>query len=110
MSASRARGTRGETNFVTYLKPHYPQAERRALNGNRDRGDVAGIPDVTIEVKAAKRLELGAWLRELDVEMVNDGSVLGFLAVKPVGKTQGADYFIVCRPDVMLRLLKEAGR
>jgi hypothetical protein len=110
MNPSRDKGTRAETAFCLYLADHYPTVERRTLKGCRDRGDVAGIPGVTVEVKAAKRAELGAWLRELDVEMVNDRSDIGFLAVKPIGKTQGKDYFIVCRPDVMLRLLKEAGR
>jgi hypothetical protein len=99
MTASRARGTRAETAFVDYLRRFYPWAERRALNGARDRGDVAGIPGITIEVKAAKRMDLGAWLRELDVEVINDRSEVGFLAVKPIGKTRGEDYFIVMRPE-----------
>lgn len=111
MSASRAKGTAAETAFVRYLNDSgYFHAERRALNGSRDRGDIAGVHGVTIEVKAAKTLALGAWLRELDAEMVNDRTDVGFLAVKPIGKTKGEDYFIVLRPEVMLRLLAEAGR
>ncbi len=110
MTTSRAKGTRAETAFVDYLRQHYPWAERRSLNGARDRGDVAGIPGVTIEVKAARRVELGAWLRELDLEMIHDRSDIGFLAVKPIGKTAGADYYCILRPDVLMRLMKEAGR
>lgn len=110
MSAARARGTAAETKFVDYLRQFYPWAERRALNGSKDRGDVAGVPGITVEVKAAKRMELGAWLRELDAEMINDRSDVGFLAVKPIGKTKGEDYFVVMRPDTVMRLLKEAGR
>lgn len=109
MSAARARGTRAETAFVDWLRRHYPYVERRALNGSSDRGDVAGIPGVVVEVKAAKRMDLPGWLRELDDEMEHDLSDVGFLAVKPVGKTRGEDYYIVCRPDVIVRLLKEAG-
>jgi hypothetical protein len=110
VSKSRAKGTAAESRFVDYLRAFYPWCERRALGGARDRGDVAGIPGVCIEVKAAKTMCLPAWLRELDAEMVNDRSDIGFLAIKPIGKTQGGDYFIVMRPDVAMQLLKEAGR
>lgn len=110
MSAAKDRGTRAESSFVDYLRDHYPYVERRALNGAKDRGDVAGIPGVVVEVKAAKTMHLPAWLRELDDEMEHDHADIGFLAIKPVGKTQGCDYYIVTRPDVIVRLLKEAGR
>lgn len=82
MSKSRAVGTQAETAVVRYLQNWWPAAERRALSGNKDRGDVAGMPGVVIEVKAAKKLELAAWRRETEVERVNAGATYGLLVVK----------------------------
>lgn len=82
MSASRARGTAAETVVVRYLQNWWPAAERRALSGNKDKGDVAGIPGVVIEVKAAQRLELAAWRRETWQEMENAGAKHCVLVVK----------------------------
>jgi hypothetical protein len=110
VSAARQRGTNGENAVVAALQRlGWPHAERRALAGNRDKGDIAGLPGVCLEVKAAKRMELGAWLRELDKEMVNDKADTGALWVKPIGKTQGEDYYVVMRPAVWAALMRQAG-
>lgn len=82
MSKSRATGTQAETAVVRYLQQWWPAAERRALSGNKDKGDVAGIPGVCIEVKAAQRLELAAWRRETWAEMGNAGATHCILVVK----------------------------
>lgn len=82
MSKSKALGTSAETAVVRYLQQWWPAAERRALSGNKDKGDVAGIPGVCIEIKAAKTLELAAWRRETWQEMENAGAVHCLLVVK----------------------------
>ena len=65
MSAAKTKGTAAETAVVRFLQANgYPHAERRALAGAQDRGDVAGIPGLVIEVKAAARMELAAWVEE----------------------------------------------
>jgi Holliday junction resolvase len=79
---SKRRGTAAETAVVRYLRNWWPAAERRALSGALDRGDVAGIPGVCIEVKAAQRLELAAWKRETLVEQENAGARFSMLVVK----------------------------
>lgn len=90
MSKSRSTGTTAETAVVRYLQNWWPAAERRALSGNKDKGDVAGIPGVCIEIKAAKTLELAAWRRETWTEMENAGAHTCVLVVKrpykPVSK------------------------
>ena len=43
-SKSKAKGTKGESDLVKYLLPYFPLAERRALNGVKDKGDIAGVP------------------------------------------------------------------
>jgi len=66
VSKSKQKGTAAETAVVRYLRslnfqhagPAFPNAERRALSGGKDMGDIAGIPDTVIEVKAAETLKL----------------------------------------------------
>jgi Holliday junction resolvase len=82
MSKSKAKGTTAEREVVRYLQQWWPAAERRALSGNKDKGDVAGIPGTVIEVKAAARLELAAWRRETWTEMENAEAVHCILVVK----------------------------
>jgi hypothetical protein len=86
MSKNKAKGTSAETAVVNYLIARgYVHAERRALAGVNDKGDVAGLPGVCIEVKAHKTYSIPAWLKELAVEKVNAKAQVGFLVVKPVG-------------------------
>lgn len=87
---SKAKGTRAESACVKYLKPYWPLAERRALSGRKDRGDISGIPKTAGEVKAAVKVELAKWQRETLVEMQNASADHCFLVIKvpykPVAK------------------------
>lgn len=89
MSKSRSTGTAAETAVVRYLQNWWPAAERRALSGNKDRGDVAGIRNLVVEVKAAKTQLIGPWQRETLTEMANDGSMFCMLVVKRPYKSVG---------------------
>lgn len=82
MSKAKAKGTGAETAVVRYLQQWWPAAERRALSGNKDKGDVAGIPGVCIEIKAAKTQLIGPWQRETLTEMDNAGVGVCVLIVK----------------------------
>jgi Holliday junction resolvase len=89
VSKSKAKGTTAEREVVRYLQQWWPAAERRALSGNKDKGDVAGIPGTVVEVKAAARLELAAWRRETWTEMENAGAHTCVLVVKRPYKSVG---------------------
>ncbi len=57
MSKSKQKGTAAETAVVKYLKANgFPKAERRALQGSLDKGDISGIDDVVLEVKDHKKM------------------------------------------------------
>jgi Holliday junction resolvase len=100
MTKSKARGTAAEREVVKYLQNWWPAAERRALSGNKDKGDVAGIPGVVVEVKAAQRQELAAWKRETWIEMGNADVGLCMLVVKRPRKNVAVwDAYI---PNVLL--------
>ncbi len=86
VGAARAKGTAAETAVVNYLRfQGWPYAERRALSGPNDKGDVTGTPDLVWEVKAGNRLDVPGWLRETEVERVNARASYGILVVKPQG-------------------------
>jgi len=83
---SKAKGTAAETAFVAYLRRRgWLHAERRALSGSQDKGDVAGLPGVVLEVKNCRTVQLGAWLKEAAVEQRNADAVLGVVVNKPHG-------------------------
>jgi len=86
MSKNKAKGTAAETALVNWLKENgYENAERRALSGKADRGDIAGVSNRVIEVKSGSRLEIPAWLKETEAERINDGALAGYLVIKPKG-------------------------
>lgn len=79
---SKAKGTTAEREVVRYLQNWWPAAERRALSGNKDKGDVAGIPGVVVEIKAAQTQTLPKWQRETLAEQANAGAARCMLVVK----------------------------
>jgi len=112
VSAARRKGTAAESAVVDYLRVNgVAHAERRALNGSNDRGDIAGIPGVVIEVKSGARLELAEWMKETEAERANDGARVGLLVVKPkgVGTSRVGDWYTVLPVSTVVQLLREAG-
>lgn len=109
VNPSKAKGTAAESAVVNYLREWWPHAERRALAGSADKGDVTGIPSVVIEIKNAAKLAFGPWLKEAEVERINAKASLGVVWAKRRGKTDPADWFVVMDGRTFTRLLREAG-
>lgn len=74
---SKKKGTAAETRVVNYLKSFGIQAERRALSGSEDQGDIKVIAkglEFVFEVKAGKqtinptRKQMDEWIRQTMVE------------------------------------------
>lgn len=86
LAYSKAKGREAENAVVAYLAANgYPHAERRRLSGSSDRGDIAGVVGRVIEVKDEKTTDLAGWMRELAVEMANDGADQGVVIRKRKG-------------------------
>lgn len=87
VNRSKAKGTTTETLVVRYLQENgWPYAERRALSGSQDKGDVAGMPGLAVEVKYGNgTLKIGPWLTETGIERLNAAADHGILVVKPFG-------------------------
>lgn len=85
-------GTRFETSVVNYLKVSgWPFAERRALAGAYDLGDVTGTPGLVWECKAGKAAmgasdgQVQLWLGETERERVHAKADLGVLVLDRSG-------------------------
>jgi len=81
------KGPLAEALVVRCLQEHgWPYAERRVMGGSRDRGDVAGIPGLVIEVKNRGALALAEWVDEA----VSEATPLRPVAlIGPDGKDTG---------------------
>jgi hypothetical protein len=103
------KGTQWETTVVNYLRRFAPHVERRAKNGAKDRGDVAGIPGVVIECKNARAMDLAGWVDEALTERLNDGAAVAVVWHKRRGKGQAADGYVTMPGWQFVALLIDAG-
>lgn len=86
--------------------------ERRAKTGSKDRGDIGGVrlPDgrrVVVEVKNVAKMSLGTWVREAEVERLNDDAAVGLVVHKRVGKARqqmGEQYVTMTLNDLLVLL------
>lgn len=92
MSRSKDIGTVAESAVVAYLRAHgWPSAERRALAGAQDLGDITGTPGIVWEIKGGKAAESASdgliedWLAETVRECENARAELGVLVTKRPG-------------------------
>ncbi|WP_433415076.1 hypothetical protein ACQP1V_36370 [Microtetraspora malaysiensis] len=89
---SKEIGTKAETAVVRHLRDHgFPGAERRALKGNLDEGDITGCIGVCWEVKGgdaareASYLKIADWWREAEIERENADADVAVLVVQRRG-------------------------
>lgn len=85
-------GTDAERAVAKYLVANgFPHAERRALKGRYDCGDVTGIPGVVVEVKGGATAKLAApglvvqWLEQTRTEVTNAKADVGVLVLQRRG-------------------------
>lgn len=111
MNRSKAKGTAWESAIVACLiAAGWPDAERRALKGILDKGDVAGVHhDVVIEAKNEKTICLAAYLDEANHEAENAGAGIGVAWFKRRGKVNPLDGYVLMDGTTFLWLLRRAG-
>lgn len=86
VSRSKAKGTAAETATVLALRElGFPHAERRALAGALDLGDITGTPGICWEVKDARTWKAAEWLSETETERINARADYGILVIKVAG-------------------------
>jgi hypothetical protein len=111
MSRSKQKGTLAESAVADYLKSTWETVERRVLSGKNDKGDIAGIPKIVIEVKNQKSYKFSEWLKETKIEQINAEADYGVLVVKPngVGVSKTDQWWAVLPLEDLVSLLRKAG-
>lgn len=103
-------GTRFETVVVNYLRIHgFPHAERRALAGVLDRGDITGTPGIAWECKAgaaahtASDLVVTTWLADTERERRAANADVGVLVIarRGVGALRAGCVWAIVRADAL---------
>lgn len=99
-------GTYAETAVVrTAILRGFPFADRHALHGSRDTGDVGLCPGVVVEVKGGEAarscsdLDVQNWLDQTHRERDNANAAVAFLVVqrRGVGAANAARWFAYWR-------------
>lgn len=116
-STAKRKGVETENIWISWLKDKWGlvNVERRRLNGTEDKGDVAGwvkqngSHNVVVEIKSGAKLSIPEWLGELKEEKKNAKGDLGFIAVRPKGKPNAEDWFIIMPATEFMQLTREAG-
>lgn len=104
---SKAKGTKAEVQVRDYLRAHgYPYAERIPTEGAKDRGDIAGVSGVTIEVKAVREMSLSTWVDEARKEAANARTPVGVVWHKRRGTTDPSQWYVSMDGETFMRLLR----
>lgn len=107
----KQKGTAAESAVVSFLRTAgFPYAERLALQGGKDRGDITGVPGIVFEVKAVQEYAFSAWLTEARVERDNAGADFGMVIAKPrlVGTGKTGQWYALMYSFDYLALVSEA--
>ena len=107
---AKQKGTACESALVDYLRGRgHPAAERRALAGGADKGDILipTLPWLAIEVKNHRSPRYQQWLREADAAAGNAGAEVGIVVHKPmgVGLARPDDWHVVMTLKMFMRLV-----
>ena len=105
-NAAKAKGSNAERDVVKYLKDWFPYVDRRLAGATLDKGDISGIPGVTIEIKNHARIDLAGWTEELLTEMTNDKAWTGVVWHKRKGRGNPADWYCTMPGHVWVDLLR----
>lgn len=101
--SAKTIGTATETAVAKYLAtklddPEDRRIDRRARNGNKDRGDITGLyihgQRLVVEVKDCARTDLPAWTNEAKLEAGNDDALAGLIIAKRKGTRDVARYWV----------------
>lgn len=109
-STAKAKGAKTESLWMEWHQRFGDyKAERRHLKGALDQGDTGGIPDVCEEIKSAAKLSLPKWMRELAAEVENSKAAIGALVMRPKGRPDPSDWWIMMTPEHYAKVMHEAG-
>ena len=106
MNKPKRTGTNYESRVVHYLRQWFPKAERRALAGSLDKGDLTGVPFI-VECKAVRKFALSSWMDELSKEKKNANMDVGFVVIKRPNYGISRSYCVMELSDMVALLLRK---
>jgi len=111
-SSAKAAGTRFERSVADYLAEHVDdRIDRRPKTGAKDKGDIASVRAalggrVVLECKDYGGIyHVGAWLKEAEVERINDAALAGLVVAKRRGTTDPGDQVVFMTVRDLIALL-----
>jgi hypothetical protein len=96
----KQRGTTAETQACGYLQRIFPEVHRLAPAGANDKGDLGGIPDLTIQVKNHKTMALASWVDEAAKQAANGGNAVFVVIHKRRGKSDPGQWYVTTTLEV----------
>jgi len=112
-STAKAAGASFEKLVADYLAEQIDdRIERRRLEGKNDRGDISALrvksQRVVVECKNyGGRIEASTWVKEAEVERVNDNALAGVVVAKRKGTNQPGEQFVLMTLRDFVALIKE---
>lgn len=106
MSKSRQKGTAFETAVVRFLRGLGFDVDRHPLRGVHDEGDIKGLPQWCLELKAERQYDLAGYMAEAEREAAV-GRKRWYAAVVKRRYKSVADAYVVMPLHVFADFLKE---
>jgi hypothetical protein len=102
MSAARQKGTAFETSLLPLLREWYPEAERRPLQGEKDKGDyhLPGEARYALQAKNQKTMVLSSWVDDAAEQALNldpSGHAVGVVVHKRRGVTDPYEQYVTMK-------------
>lgn len=102
-----------EQLVADYLDNAFPErnVERRVKRGANDRGDISGLRHgftrgpIVVEAKYVMQMAFPQWLREAEVERVNDGAEFGVVVHKRHGSRKPEEQHVTMTLETFVRLI-----
>jgi hypothetical protein len=107
MSKSRAKGTSYESSLLPALRTVWPTAERRALQGAKDKGDFSAVGGWVLEAKNCAKLDLAGWLKEAAKEATNAETSWYAVIHKRRGTTDPRQQYVLMNLGTLLAVLED---
>ena len=97
--SARQAGARFERVVADWLAANVDdRIDRKVRTGSKDTGDIGGVrvhgQRAVLELKDCAAMSLPAWLREAEVERLNDGALVGVVVHKRRGVADPAEQYV----------------
>lgn len=113
VNRSKQKGTAQERLIADFLRDNWSEfIDRRPLAGGKDKGDLSNVRvgkhRLVVEIKNCAKLDLAGWVKEAQVEAVNDGALAGVVVAKRKGKGAPEDQYVICTLGDFVNVLHAA--